>query len=124
MKFRFETPCCIPMRKVDDKYPKYLHPNDDSEFSSLFIRNLLSKYQSSPITKNNPIPIGKTTLKVLSKPKSVLISIKDENEQKRSKVRGYIFDFELTAPKELIEIGYYAGYGTKGSIGFGMAELL
>ncbi len=124
MKLRFETPCCIPMRKENDKYPKYLHPTDDLEFTSLFFKNLLNKFQSSPITKNSVLPIGKTALKILSEPKSVLISIKNDDEQKKSKIRGYTFDFEIIAPKELIEIGYFAGFGTKGSIGFGMTELI
>ena len=124
MKFRFETPCCIPMQKDNEKYPKYLHPTDDSAFSDQFIRNLIKKFQISPTSKNSPLPIGKTALNILSTPKSVLISIKSEDEQKSSKIRGYIFDFEIVAPKELIEIGYFAGFGAKGSIGFGMAVLL
>ncbi len=124
MKFRFETGCCIPFQKENDKYPKYLHPLDDSAFSALFFRNLIHKFQSSPITKNAPLPIGKTSISILSTPKSVLVSIKEDDVVKNSKIRGYLFDFEITAPKELIEVGYFSGFGTKGSMGFGLVRTL
>ncbi len=41
------------------------------------------------------------------------------------KVRGYLMDFELTAPVELLELGYFAGFGEKNSsLGFGCVEIL
>jgi CRISPR-associated endoribonuclease Cas6 len=38
------------------------------------------------------------------------------------KVRGWLAPFIVEGSKELIEIGYEAGYGSRNSMGFGMAE--
>lgn len=42
---------------------------------------------------------------------------------KGTKIKGIFAPFELTASPELIEIGYEAGFGGKGSMGFGMVEV-
>jgi CRISPR-associated endoribonuclease Cas6 len=38
--------------------------------------------------------------------------------------KGFEFDFSLTAPVELMRIGYYGGVGEKNSLGFGCCELV
>jgi CRISPR-associated endoribonuclease Cas6 len=38
------------------------------------------------------------------------------------KVRGWLAPFHVEGSRELIEIGYEAGYGSRNSMGFGMAE--
>lgn len=43
---------------------------------------------------------------------------------KGTKIKGIFAPFELKAPPELIEIGYEAGFGGKGSMGFGMVEVV
>ena len=41
------------------------------------------------------------------------------------KIIGYHqFDFEITAPIKLLEIGYYAGFGTKNASGFGFCDVI
>lgn len=42
---------------------------------------------------------------------------------KGTKIKGIFAPFELTASPELMEIGYEAGFGGKGSMGFGMVEM-
>ena len=60
---------------------------------------------------------------ILSKPKSRLITIK-ANTPHESKLRGYLFDFKIKAPAEVIKLGYYAGFGEKNSLGFGCCEVI
>jgi CRISPR-associated endoribonuclease Cas6 len=39
-------------------------------------------------------------------------------------VRGYLCEFELQAPAELLRLGFQAGFGEKNSLGFGCAEVV
>jgi CRISPR-associated endoribonuclease Cas6 len=39
------------------------------------------------------------------------------------KVRGYLFDFEITAPPQLIKTGYESGFGAMNALGFGCGEV-
>ena len=59
----------------------------------------------------------------LSKPKSVLVTIKSGTPQ-QTRVRGFMCKYRMTAPSELMKIAYDAGVGEKGSLGFGMVEVL
>lgn len=43
---------------------------------------------------------------------------------KGTKIKGIFAPFELSASPELMEIGYEAGFGGKGSMGFGMVEVV
>ena len=44
--------------------------------------------------------------------------------RQESKPRGYLYRFRIKAPKELIRMGYYAGFGEKNSLGFGCGEMV
>jgi CRISPR-associated endoribonuclease Cas6 len=91
----------------------------------LFFRNLLAKCKAA----NNhgltldETQLGRCQLKILNTPRSKLVVIK-ANTTQETKVRGFTYDFEITAPAELIEIGYKAGFGEKNSMGFGFGEYL
>ncbi|MBP8945755.1 MAG: hypothetical protein KBG25_07665, partial [Paludibacteraceae bacterium] len=39
-------------------------------------------------------------------------------------LKGFEFEFKLTAPVELMRIGYYSGFGEKNSLGFGCVEVV
>lgn len=39
------------------------------------------------------------------------------------KVRGWLAPFTVEGSPELIELGYEAGFGSRNSMGFGMAEV-
>jgi CRISPR-associated endoribonuclease Cas6 len=56
------------------------------------------------------------------KSRSKLITIKPHKEA--IKVRGYLFDFRLTAPLDILEVGYHGGFGAKNSQGFGCCTLI
>ncbi|PIY05025.1 MAG: hypothetical protein COZ21_04960, partial [Bacteroidetes bacterium CG_4_10_14_3_um_filter_31_20] len=46
------------------------------------------------------------------------------NTPEETFLKGFLFDFKITAPHELIKIGYYAGFGKANSLGFGCAEVI
>lgn len=120
VRFRTQSPICIsePVERNGKLISQYLSP-DDAGYEKRFFDNLNEKYQSANEGLANPT--GNCKLTVLSTPKSKLVSVK-QGTHAESKVRGYNFDFEIEAPKELIEVGYYAGFGEKNSMGMGMTN--
>jgi len=44
-------------------------------------------------------------------------------DYKGTKIKGILAPFTARGPVELLQIGYEAGFGEKGSMGFGMAEV-
>lgn len=60
---------------------------------------------------------------LLSEPKSKLITIKSGTAEE-SQLRGYLYKFRLSAPVNLMRMGYYAGFGEKNSLGFGCGEVV
>ena len=126
MKFKVTSPVVVSKQTELDKHAQYLHPLDDRvAFSNQFFSNLLNKYTAyhGALDNNVDLQLDKTQLKILTKPSSRLITIKSDTPQ-ATKIRGYSFGFEIIGAPELIKIGYYAGFGEKGSMGFGFAEKL
>jgi len=60
-------------------------------------------------------------LKILSPLKRKKVTIKAGTPQ-QTYVIGYLCDFKITLPKDLMKILYETGIGEKGSLGFGMVE--
>lgn len=101
---------------------KYLEPYED-EYENIFENNLKRKYAIAaekgwlPKRELNQ----KLSIRLLSKkPKKQGIRIKHEKNQ----VIGYQYQFELTAPKILIETGLLAGFGSQNAQGFGFCEIM
>ena len=114
------SPVSIPFRPDGQRYATYLSP-DCSEASAVILTNLLNKYHTF---YGKPFD-GDTSdfaLKVVNRPKAKLISVKKETPE-ASNIRGYMFDFLMTAPPELMKIMYESGIGHKNSIGFGMVRV-
>lgn len=130
MRFRCATPMCISKNNYGNGQQEYIAP-DHPEFEKLFFDNLTSKYkaaleagiiQSSPEVFNNP----KMSFRFLGyhRNRTRLVTIKDFTPS-RTQVRGFCFDFEVTAPTALLELGYYAGFGVKNSAaGFGFVKVM
>jgi CRISPR-associated endoribonuclease Cas6 len=83
--------------------------------------NLVQKAKATPglneLSGNiNFIPeLGKT-------PKSKLVTIKPFTREE-SRVRGFLYEFSLTAPREIHQLIQSAGFGEKNSMGFGWVEV-
>lgn len=118
MQFRLKTPLCIGENEEGKEHAQYRSP-EDAGYGELLLRNLLRK--QGALTHN---PTDDTLqfdfpydFNLLSTPRSKLYNIKG------TKVKGYLFDFELTATKALLEIGYFGGFGEKNSsLGMGMVR--
>jgi len=124
---RFKALSPIVISTLDEEISEnaqYLDPQHVNYYQ-LFFRNLFAKYKAA----NNPglaldeTQLGRCQLKILNTPRSKLVVIK-ANTAQETKVRGFTYDFEITAPAELTEIGYKAGFGEKNSMGFGYSELI
>ena len=120
MRYRSLSPLFI-RRKRDQGGEDYLRP-EDPDFGILLIRNLMAKsgafagQSDGEVGYNEPIPDFRFTLIGKVYQNGVLIK---QHTPFQTKLIAYLFEFELRAPVELQEIGYYAGFGHLGSQGFG-----
>ena len=109
-------------KKNAQNHDDYLSPTD-ADFKVLFLNNLIDKYKA---TEQN-IPIGWQNypfdLQIYEPIRSKLITIKSHTDH-LTKVKGYMFSFQLKAPKELLEIGLLAGFGKMNAQGFGACEMV
>ena len=123
MTFRALSPITESVRDEQNR-TRYLNLEDD--WSEIIKRNLVRKYQAlygrepsdgrlhwewdqkyiAEAAKRNRRP-------------SVLIEVSEG-----IKVRGWLAPFTVEGSKELIEIGHEAGFGSRNSMGFGLAEAI
>jgi len=129
MTYRALSPICISVKKEGHAHPQYLHPMD-SEYHHYFLKHLVEKLQAGKIKLvtegdfNQFEAANSNSFKVLStKPRSRLVKLKAHTPEE-TRVRGWLYEFELTAPVEIQELGYYAGFGEKNSMGFGYVRLV
>lgn len=98
---------------------QYLSP-EDPDFGPALIKNLLRKYEA---LTGRTLPADSIRFELLSEPKSRLVGLNIGTEAE-TRVRGYHFDFALTAPAELHRIAWLAGLGEKNAQGFGCLRQL
>ena len=129
--FRFRTlsPICVstPELRNGKSMPQYLEPSD-ANFERILLANLQNKFTAF----QNSFEVGNKIFewkdrnmafrleKVLQRR---LVHLPRKG-MRPIKVRGYLMDFELDAPVELLEFGYFAGFGEKNAgLGFGCVEV-
>ena len=121
LEFRTISPLVVS-RKNERGNDDYLSPAD-AGYEELFVNNLIDKYLA---TGNEYLPTWKNEMisfKLISPdPKSKLTTIKADTKE-QTKIKGYLFDFELTAPKPILELSYLAGFGRYNAEGFGCVEV-
>lgn len=120
MEFRSCSPLLVSFLYPGDRYARYLRP-DHPDYKKLFFRNIIEKYKTIN-GREHPFKEAEGILNVISpvKMKGVVIKAGTPHE---SKIIGYLFDFRIQAPAELIRLGYYTGFGEKNSMGFGCGEV-
>lgn len=125
MRFRTITPICLSRNEEGKTHAQYLPP-ELPEYGELLIQNLMRKYRAAfaDVAATSDMPnleyfaYSNTSFHLLNRPKSKLLAIKGV------KMRGWLFDFELTAPRELLEVGYFGGFGVGCSgLGMGMVRI-
>lgn len=107
-------------RKNSLGHDDYLSP-EDADFPKLLLENLVDKYRAAyPDSAVPEEAIHFRLLRFHPRP-TKLITIKAGTPEE-TRVKGYLFDFELSGPSEVLETGLLAGFGKYCSQGFGMAE--
>lgn len=120
MQYRCLSPILLKKKRPDGG-EDYLSP-EQPEYAEIFMRNLLSKAHAFAHNGSEDfIEAGDYNLKVLSKVYKNGVKIKQHSPEATQMV-GYMFEFELHAPGELQQIGFYAGFGHENSQGFGCVE--
>jgi len=120
MSFTALSPLVISYKYPEDRYARYLKP-DHPDYPVLFFRNLKEKYKTY-FKKYFPFVENEGILEVMTPPKKKGILIK-AGTPFESKLIGYEYHFRLTAPPELIRLGYNTGFGEKNCLGFGCGEV-
>lgn len=125
--FRTTSPLCVSSSRMHGErlMPLY-HSPTDAGYADQLLQNLLNKYVAAYPHQDQPLQLTGASdfqFKLLTEPKSRLVTIKAGTPQE-TKVRGYLFDFELTGPDALLRLGYSAGFGEKNSLGFGCVEVI
>ncbi|MDR2009247.1 MAG: CRISPR-associated endoribonuclease Cas6 [Bacteroidales bacterium] len=122
MYFKTLTPISISRKNNNGKI-EYVNPAEEYAKQAV-LKNLLNKYHVF-YGKEYPINIEEINFDFVhvSEPKSKLILIKAGTSEE-TRVRGYNCKFKINAPVDLIKIMYNSGIGEKGSLGFGMVEVM
>jgi len=118
------SPMLISDRSVNDG--PFLAP-DEKGFDKAFIKSLLFKYAN--LVKfmsggmGNGLPdLQNLKFELIGKPKARIVKINTDSPHQKS-VKGYLFDFRISAPDELLKIGLYSGFGGLNHLGFGCCDL-
>jgi len=111
-------------KKRGDGSEEYLSP-EHPEYEALFFHNLMGKYLSTGQTVPEDWSQATPVFKLLSpeKVQSKLLTIK-AGHASETRLKGYLFYFEMKAPVKLIETGLLAGFGKENSWGFGCGEVM
>jgi len=128
VRLRSTSPILVsePQIREDGKlWHNYLHPSDE-KYEQYFLKNLIDKYataQKHLLAAPYPDPPA-LSFRLLSEwPKKRGIRIKAFTPAE-TKIIGYLYDFEVTAPPEVIRMGMLAGFGGENALGFGATKFL
>ncbi len=126
LSFKWLSPLFLAKTDAEEKYPKHISPMHP-EYEQIFVNNLVDKYFAYCNASNQePAAINSKDISfktLQDNPKSTKQTIKAFKKE-QTEIRAFKFNFELTAPTELIEIGLNAGFGAANAMGFGCCELV
>ena len=114
------TPIVLGIYVKGEKNEQYLPPVHP-QYKALFLQNLLDKYRAIGKTDYNLNDLDFKVKKLYTKTAMQRIKAGTPSE---TKVKAYYFDFYLSAPKEVIEVGLNAGFGSMNALGFGFCEVV
>jgi CRISPR-associated endoribonuclease Cas6 len=120
--FRAITPITVStMIEMNGKLQPYYIIANEPDYVPALKQNLLEKYEILYGRKFN----GELDITLLNpdKAKSKLLWAK-EGTKAETKVRGFLLDFKINSTPEMMQIIYNCGIGEKGSMGFGMVEVM
>lgn len=126
LQFKSISPLSIT-NLVDDvpNIPQFPLPDSeyyDISFFTHLIRRFKSAHQYKSLNNNKLLdPSFAMHYRVLSQPKSRLIHLKP-NADDLHQLRGFVFDFEVSAPQPVLEFAFLAGWGEYPHLGFGFSD--
>lgn len=120
MKFRAITPIVISKKSeyMGKESEIYMNPLE-KDYTYYFKKNLEDKYIAYSANSDKQFieyPIEE--IKIARNTKSKLITV-CEGRKEETKVKGYLYDFEIKGAPEIIKFAYNAGLGKLSSLGFG-----
>lgn len=122
MRFRTLSPIVVSEYQDGETHEQYLSP-EAPNYAERLSDNLRNKYESAhQHGLVGALPAGGgagLSFRLLSQPKSRLVHIKSGTAAE-TKVRGFLYEFEVSGPVELLRLGYEVGFGLQNSMGFGM----
>jgi CRISPR-associated endoribonuclease Cas6 len=120
MAFRALSPMTETIR-AGEQHPSFLSLADD--WSEIMQRNLLRKYEvlfgRQPDDTRLTFSWDKDYIASAERRGKRLSVLRDI---RGTKIRGWLAPFVVEGSRELIELGYEAGFGARNSMGFGMGE--
>lgn len=119
MNYKALSPIVISQKKETDRFAQYLSP-DAEGYQDLFFKHLITKFETVPRSATLPETVS-YSFKHTPKPRARVITIKPYTDQ-QSKIVGFLYDFELTAPEQIHQLILSSGAGEKNSVGFGWCE--
>jgi len=120
VKFKTISPVVIGYFEDGNKNEQYINPMQ-SEYKSIFLNNLLDKYKAiggNDVDTNN---VNFEITKLYTKTELQTIKAFTPAE---TKIRAFHYEFLISAPKKIIEVGYNSGFGSMNSIGFGFCDVV
>ncbi|WP_083422022.1 CRISPR-associated endoribonuclease Cas6 [Arsenicibacter rosenii] len=123
LRLRTLSPMVVA-EKDDTGMDQYLHPSEPL-FGRLLIQNLIDKHRSIQLDARAYDP-GEFSFALLPErePRSRLMTIK-EGSRAQTQVRGwYDFNFTLSGPREVLDVGLNAGFGRYNAEGCGCVEVV
>lgn len=113
------SPMCLKFKREDGKID-YISPLDVRAKQILLV-GLADKYYSLYGVRPDFF-VDDVVLDVLNDPKPVLVTMKS-NTASQTKVKGYMFKFNINAPVDLLKVMYDGGAGSLCSQGFGCLKI-
>ncbi|MFQ3599308.1 MAG: CRISPR-associated endoribonuclease Cas6 [Chloroherpetonaceae bacterium] len=125
IEFSMLSPLVVSVMRPD-RSKEYLKYNDE-RLAPVVLQNLLAKYEAiyrrtfEGTTESFRIQFSERYIEQKRGKIEKLITIQ-EGREGETKVKAILCPFTITAPIELIKIGYDCGFGEKNSQGFGMVK--
>ncbi len=127
-RFACLSPIMVSSYRLDRKQAQYLKP-DHADYERIFFDNLARKYAAAlqaGLIENSMSSLNAATemrlvFKEPVKKKGIIVKT---GTAMQTQIIGYMFDFEVWAPPELLLLGYCAGFGEKNSLGMGCVKQL
>ncbi len=116
----------VVITRSNPKKTVFLSP-EDKDYGVLFIKDLMARYallikRMPQSTANGLTGLSDLQFRLLDKPKGKVVKVNSGTPMQEN-IKGYLFNFSLKAPAELIRFGYYAGFGTHCPQGFGCCQV-